>query len=394
MGIAKKKDATPALIPQKIFEVKSKSLNPIPIEKVLERLRVFAFNSSHFVWMISDFTFYETSNGWIFAISEHFGVNLVALEPLPPNHDFIDQDFLDAVIEIQENLSEGAIAFISIGERFSSLLNKINYYSLQFGNEPWVDLSDFEPKGKRDRGLRAARNQALKAGLQVEMKKLSDVINDPGLKKQVDALHRSWITETFLSLEGFLLKSDPWKLMDDRLCFIAKTPDNIISGVLLASPISLESSWYFEDMWLSPARPKGAGEFLTLEAMGFLHAKGAKRVSLGVIPFNGLGFNHNSESVGFAKPLLFAACLKIFSSLLKIFYNAEGLNLFRKRFRVQVWSPTFMSVRTSPSNKRIRSFQWIQVIIGLMIAHRPRFYFRALGRRALVVPEVSSSSEE
>lgn len=59
-------------------------MKKIEQHRVLERLKIAAFNSSHFVWVISDFHFYESTTGWIFAVARNFGTNLLALDPLPP----------------------------------------------------------------------------------------------------------------------------------------------------------------------------------------------------------------------------------------------------------------------------------------------------------------------
>ena len=50
--------------------------------EVLERLRKGATNSSHFIWLLADFNFYETKSGWLFAYFALGRVTLFGLEPL------------------------------------------------------------------------------------------------------------------------------------------------------------------------------------------------------------------------------------------------------------------------------------------------------------------------
>jgi len=326
--------------------------------------------------MISDFHFLESTTGWIFAVTQKLGVSLIALEPLPPHPFFLKEDFIVAIEELEAALPRGPIAFISIGPKFANILNERKYYNLQFGREPWIDLSDFEPRGKRGKGVRAARNQALRAGIGVENWKLSDLKRKSELKDQIEAVHRYWKRKSHFSLEGFLLKTDPWKLMDDRYCFLARNQKNEIEGVLIATPIVNSKSWYLEDMWLRRAHARGIGELLTLEAMRELREIGSEKVSLGLVPLTDLNFSSNLPELRSIRPRMFSIGLNLMSGFLKNFYNADGLTLFRKRFNVCAWSPHFISVKMRHSVPLLRSLQWFRVVIALIIAHKPKIYFK------------------
>jgi lysylphosphatidylglycerol synthetase-like protein (DUF2156 family) len=352
------------------------TLKAVEEQHVLERLRAYAFNSSHFVWLISNFHFLQSTTGWIFAVTRKFGVNLIALEPLPSYQFFLDDEFLDAMEELRAHLPRGPIAFIAIGNKFASLLNTDGFYNLQIGKEPWVKLGDHEPKGNRGKGVRAARNQAIRAGIVVENWKLSDVHRRPELRARVDEIHQHWLTRTRISLEGFLLKTDPWKLMDDRCCFLARNARGKIEGVLISTPVTSVDAWYLEDMWLAENHTRGIGELLTLEAMRYLDARGSRHVSLGLVPMTDVCFAANHASAARDRPRVFSLGMLALAQALKIFYNADGLVLFRKRFNVEYWSSTFISVRVTKKFWFMKSLQWSQVMIALLGAHRPRFYFR------------------
>jgi lysylphosphatidylglycerol synthetase-like protein (DUF2156 family) len=351
------------------------TLKAVEEQHVLERLRAYAFNSSHFVWLISNFRFLESTTGWIFAVTRKFGVNLIALEPLPSYEFFLDDDFLDAMEELRASLPPGPTAFVAIGSKFASLLNLDGFYNLQIGKEPWVRLGSHEPVGNRGKGVRAARNQAIRAGITVENWKLSDVHRKPELRARVDEIHEHWLTRTSISLEGFLLKTNPWKLMDDRCCFLARNEKGQIEGVLIATPITSLQGWYLEDMWLAENHARGIGELLTLESMRFLNEMGSRYVSLGLIPMTDLNFGMNDSLVQNDRPRVFSIGMWTLAKILKTFYNADGLVLFRKRFNVEYWSSTFVSVRVTKKFWFMKSIQWLQVMVALLVAHRPKFYF-------------------
>lgn len=329
--------------------------------------------------MLSDFTFVQSTTGWIFALEKKWGVTLVALEPLPPYPYFLDQDFFQALDELHFSV-QGALAFVAIGPTFAKLLAQASYSNLQIGKEPWVHLSSFQPTGKKSRGLRAAKKRALLNGIKVEQWNLNDILRKPELKKQVDALHQSWVTNTFVSLQGFLLATDPWKLTHDRICFIAFNPDRKVQGVLIATPLGRQLDWYLEDLWLGSSGV-GVAELLTLEAFQKLKNLGAEKVSLGLIPLTDLGFRSLANHSNAKKPWIFASSIRILSAGVKTFYNAEGMIGFRKRFKIGHWQPAYLSVRTTNVGFYFRSLHWAHVLAAIFLAHKPKFYWQNLFKK-------------
>ena len=172
-------------------------------------------------------SFLQSTTGWIFAVTEKFNIILVALEPIPPQKNPSTKDFELATRELETHFANKTVAFIAIGAHHASLLNQHGYFNMRVGKDPWVDLQNFEPTGSKGRGVRAARNQALRAGIIVEKWKISELILHPDLKKQVEQVHHRWKQKSLITMDGFLLKSDPWKAIEDRWCFIAKNKQNI-----------------------------------------------------------------------------------------------------------------------------------------------------------------------
>ncbi|MGZ3807477.1 MAG: hypothetical protein ACXVCE_05275, partial [Bacteriovorax sp.] len=76
-------------------------------EELYGRLKKQAFNSSHYVWLWSDLKFLESSNGWIFGVTKELGVNLVALEPLPPLSKANDEESFAHALEDLQSFFQG-----------------------------------------------------------------------------------------------------------------------------------------------------------------------------------------------------------------------------------------------------------------------------------------------
>lgn len=339
--------------------------------ELYKRLKTQAYNSSHYVWLWSDLTFLESSNGWIFGMTQELGVNLVALEPLPPLDKVADDEsFAHALEDLQAFYKNGPIAFVGIYTPFAKRLTNFGFSSFQIGKEPWVNLSDIKPTGHAGRKVRVGRNQALKSGLRVEEWNLAEVIKDPCKLAALNEVKKLWESQSFVSLSGFLHGMSFECIPQDRKCFIAITKENIIDGILIVTPIISEKSWYFEDMLIrtSSSATKGIGELLILAAMEALQVMKHDEISLGIVPMTTIGVCE----FGIAPPDNFLKLTKLFQSSMGIFYNAEGMELFRKRFKVVRWDKVYLSVLTDKKSKLPESIQWISVLIAIAAAYKPK----------------------
>lgn len=350
-------------------------MNQVNQNELYQRLKTQAYNSSHYVWLWSDLKFLESSNGWIFGMTKELGVNLVALEPLPPLNSHGDDKSLNkALIELQEHFKDGPIAFVGINAPFAKNLSGFGYANFQIGKEPWVDLSDIKPTGHAGRKVRVGRNQALKSGLRVEEWKLIEVIKDEKKLAALNEVKELWEALSFVNLSGFLHGMSFDSIPEDRRCFIALTQENIVDGILIVTPIQANKSWYFEDMLIrtNSEATKGIGELLVLSAMEALQQDGFKEISLGVVPMTTVG----TSDFGEAPPPNFLKLTNAFQSFMGIFYNASGMELFRKRFKVARWDKIYLSVLTDKKRNRSETFQWIKVLLSITAAYKPSFQLK------------------
>lgn len=339
-------------------------------EELYGRLKKQAYNSSHYVWLWSDLKFLESNNGWIFGVTKELGVNLVALEPLPPLDKTNDQDSLALALEdLQSFFQNGAIAFVGINTPFAKTLANLGYSSFQIGKEPWVNLSDIKPTGHAGRKVRVGRNQAIKSGLRVEEWKLTDVIKDKEKLATLNEVKELWEAQSFVSLSGFLHGMTFEDIPEDRKCFVAITKENVVDGILITTPIAANKSWYFEDLLIrtTSEATKGIGELLTLSAMEALQLLNHEEVSLGIVPMTTVGVCEFGE----APPTNFLKLTKFFQSSMGMFYNASGMELFRKRFKVVRWDKIYLSIKTDKKSTKSETLQWITVLLAITLAYKP-----------------------
>lgn len=341
-----------------------------------QRLKKQAFNSSHYVWLWSDLSFIQTDSGWIFAITKKIGIHLIALEPLPPLGQKIDEaDFESAFKELREYLGQGTIAFVAIYTPFAKKLTPLHFQSFQIGKEPWADLSDIKPTGHAGRKIRVAINQSTKAGLRVEEWKLVEVLKDENRLTQLNDLKKIWEEQSLIALSGFLHGMTFDSIPEDRRCFVALTNENKIDGVLIVTPIESGKTWYFEDtiIRMSSSSNRGVGELLTIGAMEVLQNDGFKEVSLGIVPMTTVGVSDFDQG----PPSTLLKLTNGFQNIMGLFYNASGLELFRRRFKLNRWDKIFLSVQVEEKNKSRATLEWIKVFLAIGLAYKPALQLKA-----------------
>ena len=346
--------------------------------EAFERYRSWARNSSHFVWFLANLRFFKAHSGenaeeWIFAYTRIGRVTLLALEPLsaqkaaPEDPRAFGASFALAWKQFCDEVKPEICAFVGIYTPFSTLLRGQGFQTLQVGQEPWVDLANCIPKGNAGKGVRAARNQALHAGLKVEEWLPKSLISDPARGATLVALYRAWKSRNLIHVGGFLNAGDPLAYCEQRRYFIARSREDRIEGFLIATPVAGIEGYFLEDLILRPDHVRGAGELLTLEAMIALGDSGAKVASLGVISVNSID---SAGAHSLPPPIrLFVVELPAF---LRRFYNFDGLMTFRKRFKPAYWDNIHLAVENRSLGAVSDTRAWCLVLISLLLSFRPR----------------------
>ncbi|MBC7385532.1 MAG: DUF2156 domain-containing protein [Cryobacterium sp.] len=336
-------------------------------EEAYSKFKRLGFNSSHFVWFLADLKFFETSKGYVFGFAVVGDVTLFALEPLAPDPI---ASFSEAWDEVCREISPKISAFISVYDPFLTDLKPHGFRSVKIGSEPWVKLTEWMPSGNSGKGVRSARNHAVKAGVRVEEWVAGDLEHDQKKRELFKEIYADWSSEQWLKLSGFTLATDAFQRMSDRRYFVVKSPEKI-EGYLVASPVPKTRSYYLEDIILRRNAPKGSGELLTLEAMGALNRDQAYEASLGVVATA----NSEDEAKNTDLPPLVRFLLVTVPSQLSAFYNAEGMELYRKRFKPHRWADINLAVRCPEGMNE--TVAWLKSFFALFRAFKPRLNISA-----------------
>lgn len=331
-------------------------------------------NSSHFVWFLANLKFYRTKNDWIFGIVEKDGITLFALEPLIPDESSARGENIAAFIaawnEIEAELKPKISFFISVYEPFLRYLQQLEFQSLKVGREPFVALKDCIPTGKSSKGVRAARNQALRSGVRVEEWSHERILNHPTLKQNMLGIMRVWKQRNLVDLGGFMNKVDPFAYMEFRRYFIAFSEKDLLEAFLVVTPIPGKNGFFMEDMVVRPGAQRGTGELLTLESLVALSESGKTEASLGVVSLTNMDdAASSSHNLPKATQFLMIALPKY----LQKFLNVGGLEVFRKRFKPHRWENIHLALRNEKKSGVSDSKAWLLGLLALLKAFQPQF---------------------
>lgn len=334
------------------------------------KFQKYGRNSSHFVWFLADLKFFECKNGWVFAYLQRKKVTLIALEPLIPFSGTLPQidehEFLRAWNDFIEEIKPAISFFVSVYDPFLAVLKKHGFQSIQVGKEPYVDLTSFMPTGNAGKGVRAARNQAVRAGVVIEEWTKEKIDAHPAMKREMALILRKWTDRNFLELGGFLNRVDPFQFMENRRYFLAINKKNRLEGFQVATPIPGENSFFLEDLILRPGASRGCGEFLTLEAMAGLANHKTTFASLGVVSLTSI-----NEDSFYQLPTIVQLVLVKAPKYLSKIYNVKGLETFRKRFKPSRWENVHLVMKNHPDSGVSDTWAWFFALFTLIHSFEP-----------------------
>nr|WP_320132700.1 phosphatidylglycerol lysyltransferase domain-containing protein [uncultured Holophaga sp.] len=285
---------------------------------------------NHPVALLSPHRFFRTRKGSFMPFRRSFGALTLTCDPL-----LGDEPLGQALREFDRSRPNRAMVFAGVTGPTATELATLGYTVLKIGEEPWVDLADCLPKGNRGKGVRAARNQALRAGCTAAEWTREACLAQRGA---VEGLYREWRGLTFISLEGGALATDPFADIPGRHYFAVEREGGL-EAFLVATPVREGETYYLEDLVYRRHCTRGAQELAVLTALECLRLSGATRASLGLVLLRHL-------ETGAASTLDMGTLpMRLLRRGIARLYNAEGQDLFRKRFQIARWEPTYLAFR-------------------------------------------------
>jgi phosphatidylglycerol lysyltransferase len=183
--------------------------------------------------------------------------------------------------------------------------------------------------------LRAQLNRAANKGVRVSQWSTERAEGHPALL----AVLRAWLATRGLPPLRFLVEPDTLHHLTDRMVFVAERGDAVV-GFLVASPIPARNGWLIEQVIRSPVAPNGVVEILIHAAASAMAAANFDYVTLGLAP---LSRRAGSRDAAHSSWWL-RATLGWVRAHGRRFYDFDGLDAFKAKFRPEEWSPVFAIV--------------------------------------------------
>ncbi|PYS21488.1 MAG: hypothetical protein DMF72_17010 [Acidobacteria bacterium] len=304
---------------------------PDPTGELLRLQTLYGYNAHSLVSIAPGAELWTTPDIDGAIIYGEFGrVWLAAGDPLASAEDMAELAREFAAFAKRKNR---VVAFVPTSANFARTVAPRDFAAVKVGAAPYFDLQTWNPRGDSAKKLRAAINQAHRAGVEVEVS--GDEI-DEKFRKEAAQLCLSWLeSHRSATTFGWLVALDPFLHSEYKRYFGARVDGKLI-GLLAASPIPTRKGWYLEDVIREPSAPQGTATLLVSEALKTFKEEGAALATLGTSPLatdgpDDLPTEHR----------VVARALDMASRRFGTFYNFEGLRRFKGKFVPTWWESEY-----------------------------------------------------
>lgn len=228
--------------------------------------------------------------------------------------------------------------FCAIEEFADSLVDAGGHSAILIGAQPVWDPAGWAAKVAAHPSLRAQLRRATNKGVVVDEWSTEKARAHPELERCLDA----WLAARALPPLHFLIEPRTLDRLFDRRVFVATRADRVVGFVLL-SPITRRNGWLVEQFVRTPDAPNGVAELMLDRAITTLADEGFDYVTLGLAPLSRAHRTRRNERSRRNPPMI-----RFLLSWLRLhgrrFYNFDGLEAFKAKFRPDEWEPVYAAV--------------------------------------------------
>jgi phosphatidylglycerol lysyltransferase len=200
------------------------------------------------------------------------------------------------------------------------------------GGQPAWHPADWAAMVARTASVRAQLHRARNKGVRVEEWSPGRAQGHPELERCL----REWLATRGLPPLHFLVEPATLERLFDRRIFVARRGDAVVA-FLVASPVPGRHGWLIEQFVRGHAAPNGTNDLLVDTAVRAMAAAGAEYVTLGLSPLS----RHAGVPRSAEEPLWLRALLVWVRAHGRRFYNFDGLDRFKAKFRPDRWEPIY-----------------------------------------------------
>ena len=220
--------------------------------------------------------------------------------------------------------------------------------SLTVGAQPAWNPASWQGILKQYSSLRGQLNRARNKGVQVSEWAMQRAADDAGLQRCLD----EWIAQHPMPTLHFLTEPVTLDRLADRRIWVAEK-SGVPVGFVIATPVPSRNGWLIEQTVRGKNAPNGTAELMIDSAMTGLAKSEASYVTLGMVPLT------PRTGTGTVGQFWLRTALTWARLHGRRFYNFEGLEAFKSKFKPETWEPLF-----ALSNEPRSSFRTLMAIVA------------------------------
>ena len=260
------------------------------------------------------------------------GVRVVAGAPV-----CAESRIAQTAVAFEEDASrEGEqVCYFGAASRLKSVLHSLPSHSfLEIGAQPAWNPANWQSILNSHRSLRAQLHRSKNKGIEVDEYEPALAVGNPELLQ----CYSEWRSAHAPLALGFLTKAISLENLSDRRLFVAEK-NCVPVAFLIATPVPDRNGWLIEQIVRGRSAPNGTSELLIDCAMRAFADSKSEYATLGLAPLS-----VRAKST-IAKPQLWLRMLFVWTRKHGTrFYNFEGLDSFKAKFKPDVWEPIYAVV--------------------------------------------------
>lgn len=224
------------------------------------------------------------------------------------------------------------VCYFGVESRFEQVRTATAHASVLIGAQPGWAPDAWTGMLASHASLRQQVSRARNKGMRVEEWPANLATDHPEL---LDCL-REWLDGRGLPPLHFLVEPRTLSRLEDRRVFVASRGADVI-GFLVATPIPRRRGWLVEQIIRRGGAPNGTSELLIDAAVSAMAVAGDRYVTLGLAPLS-----RRAGVPGRRGPVWLRLVFGWTRAHVHRFYNFEGLEAFKAKFRPAVWEPIYL----------------------------------------------------
>lgn len=221
--------------------------------------------------------------------------------------------------------------FGAAGRVFDALHQRPGYATVVLGAQPVWDPARWPEIPATSASLRSQMHRARNKHVVVSEWPAARASADPRLRECL----RQWLATRHLPTLHFLVEPHTLHDLEGRRIFVAERGADVV-GFINASPVPARDGWLVEQFVRGAHAPNGTIEALLDCMMRAVAADGARYVTMGLVPLR-----DGSDDTQAVNPAWLASLLAMVRIHGRRFYNFDGLERFKTKFRPHAWEPIY-----------------------------------------------------